>query len=480
MERDTKSSNTISGLNNDEIHRNPQNRKSLSDKASDYMIQTSSFKKLHLKGELSFILGSAARKHIVCERDYFINFKPCKEVVQWGHAGSMEVIGVGDVYLKFTDNPKLYKLTDCFYVPEIGINIVSQGEIQGNYMTIFSKGKCQIRFGNNIIAHGHDVNNLFYLDIDYLIQPKEALNVRSEAGKIDNQDNYRPTGAGADADANDLPLKIEDMSPICLGMPPEDTSSMMNLSSEVDIRVELPKEISNLSNEKRITYPENLTSNICGPISPVTYDNYRFFITFLDTKTKYLRVKLLRSRDEIKDTHKSRAYQYENNTNSKGARSSALEDNATFTSKRIKTLPETKEATHQSSISYSEESNSVMDDINRKLTNQVRSIIAKSNLPKCLWGDACHTVVYLYNRTPHASLNDQTPYEAKYQKKPDGSPIKRFGLKCLYQNKRNNLKMHDYSASKGFLVGFNSGLFKVYNMAAKKCFWVKDIKIIEK
>jgi hypothetical protein len=43
---------------------------------------------------------------------------------------------------------------------------------------------------------------------------------------------------------------------------------------------------------------ERIYSDIRGPISPKTYNSYRYYITFLDKASRYLYISLLRSKDE--------------------------------------------------------------------------------------------------------------------------------------------------------------------------------------
>ncbi|KAH7551972.1 hypothetical protein BM1_08834 [Bipolaris maydis] len=48
-------------------------------------------------------------------------------------------------------------------------------------------------------------------------------------------------------------------------------------------------------------------------------------------------------------------------------------------------------------------------------------------MPNKLWAEALIAAVYLYNRTPHSSINFRTPFEAKYGIKPNISNIKIWG-----------------------------------------------------
>ena len=52
----------------------------------------------------------------------------------------------------------------------------------------------------------------------------------------------------------------------------------------------------------------------------------------------------------------------------------------------------------------------------RTILNIVRCFLADSTLPNFLWGELMKTAVYLSNRTPHAALQNGTPYKALYDK----------------------------------------------------------------
>ncbi|POS81731.1 hypothetical protein EPUL_006632, partial [Erysiphe pulchra] len=153
-----------------------------------------------------FILDTAATKHIVSDRRYLSNYRSCDKTVRWGNAKSIAISGLGDVYVKFTDSKKIYILKDCLYMPEIGINIISQSELQGDIVSIFHKDKCQIRCNNNIIAKGVKLNSLYHMNIDHIIMPEQVLNI-GEAINKRSREKLLPI------DVNDLHQRMGHVSP---------------------------------------------------------------------------------------------------------------------------------------------------------------------------------------------------------------------------------------------------------------------------
>jgi len=72
------------------------------------------------------------------------------------------------------------------------------------------------------------------------------------------------------------------------------------LLNECEICIEL-KLISQRNKEiilKAKVYLEKVVTDLCGPISPETINGKRYIIFFLDSATRYLEFKLLKSKSE--------------------------------------------------------------------------------------------------------------------------------------------------------------------------------------
>ena len=85
-------------------------------------------------------------------------------------------------------------------------------------------------------------------------------------------------------------------------------------------------------------------------------------------------------------------------------------------------------------------------------------------LPLFLWTEACRTVVYLQNRSPHKAVGSRTLEEVFTGVRPDVGHFKMFG--CLTfshvpSEKRTKLEP---TAEKGIFVGYNetSKAYRIY------------------
>jgi hypothetical protein len=233
-----------------------------------------------------------------------------------------------------------------------------------------------------------------------------------------------------------------------------------------------------LSNNKDFDMLEKITSDLCGPINPNTYNKYKYFITFLDKKTRFLKLKLLRTKDEAYRAFVEFKEREENNKDNKRIRIYATDNGTEFINNKFKSYLINHGITHQLSLVYTLESNGLAERINRTILNKVRCLLFNSNLPKELWGEAAITATYLYNRTPHSKLDFKTPYELKYNQRPDISHIKTFGSIAFYKNK-HNIKKLDPRANKGILIGLGQNMYKIWDINNKKFIWSRDVTILE-
>ena len=83
---------------------------------------------------------------------------------------------------------------------------------------------------------------------------------------------------------------------------------------------------------------------------------------------------------------------------------------------------------HETSPSYEHESNSVAERFNRTIVTKARAMLL--DLPKFLRAESIATSAYLYNRTPHRSINFNSPFELLHGAPPTMSHLQIFGCKA--------------------------------------------------
>ena len=64
-------------------------------------------------------------------------------------------------------------------MPEIGINLISQGELNKETYTILTHNSIIIKQGNKVITKGKKLQNLYYLPIKVLDTKEQALSINT-------------------------------------------------------------------------------------------------------------------------------------------------------------------------------------------------------------------------------------------------------------------------------------------------------------
>src|SRR5260370_20436275 len=98
--------------------------------------------------------------------------------------------------------------------------------------------------------------------------------------------------------------------------------------------------------------------------------------------------------------------------------------------------------------------NGVAESLNRRLLEWVRAILHHSQLPKFLWGEATHFIVWLKNRTTTRALGKINPFEQRYASKPHLGGVPEWGQHVwVHQDSGSKL---DGRAAEARWVGFDT------------------------
>jgi hypothetical protein len=110
----------------------------------------------------------------------------------------------------------------------------------------------------------------------------------------------------------------------------------------------------------------------------------------------------------------------------------------------------------QLTAAYSPEQNVTAEKMDDILFNTCRVLLFEANLSKTFWGEACHSAVYIHNRSPSSSIPKKTPYELWTGRKPNVAHFIVFGevaFSLIPSCKRQKL---DPRAQKVLLVGYST------------------------
>jgi hypothetical protein len=171
------------------------------------------------------------------------------------------------------------------------------------------------------------------------------------------------------------------------------------------IQAKLTKNRSIEASTKVNAYLDLLNIDIGGPIEPKALKGYKYSITFRDSFTKSVVIKLLKSRSSVVDIIRTTITELEleaRDNSSSNSNNSIEESGKPFHNNKVKALQLDNEFRSREldsyltargiktrySAPYTPEQNSAAEIINRVILNKVRALLLASNLPKLIWGEA--------------------------------------------------------------------------------------------
>ena len=87
-------------------------------------------------------------------------------------------------------------------------------------------------------------------------------------------------------------------------------------------------------------------------------------------------------------------------------------DNGTeFTGGKFLEVTKREKIEYNTTPPHTPELNGTAERFNKTIQNKIRSLMIDSGLPESMWISALEVAVHIYNRTPHKSLDYETPIQ---------------------------------------------------------------------
>jgi hypothetical protein len=246
---------------------------------------------LSIGSESTWILDSAATSHICAYKDQFLSLIPCERYLNWGKAQRIKVDFIGEISLKFTSTGQQVRLTNVLFVPELGVNLLSTGKLIGKGVTVNSTPKaCKLITPEGaIIAQGEYKGDMTLFSTKKTVKEEQAY--ISEDSQIWH---HRMGHIGAKA--------LKQLPKVTTGLKDFNDKAFNQEPCDTCIQSKATAIISRDKPNRASIYLEKVHSDICGPITPETWSKSRYFTSFIDDKTRWAEISLLRSKDQLYDS----------------------------------------------------------------------------------------------------------------------------------------------------------------------------------
>ena len=201
--------------------------------------------------------------------------------------------------------------------------------------------------------------------------------------------------------------------------------------------------------DARATKPLELVhSDLSGPITPLSRENSRYVISFVDDFSGYISLYFLKNKsDAANATEKFLA-----DVSPIGMVKTIRTDNGgEYVGSNFKNLMVANKIKHEFSSPDSPHQNGTVERNWRSLFDMTRCMLINSKLPKFLWNYALRASAYTRNRC-YIERTKTTAYELFMSRKPNVSSMHEFGTVCFaYMQRQTKLNPR---SEEGIFIGY--------------------------
>lgn len=421
----------------------------------------------------NWIVDSGATCHMCNDKTLFSNLesldKPQEVSLGDGHTSKATAQGVILLEMKLPGGKtRECKLVDVLYVPKLSYSLLSVSKAaESGKTTKFDETGCQI-LGKSckVIAAATRVGSLYYLDCVVkpqvnVAQCKEVLWHR-RYGHLGTQ-NLQKLARDKLVDNFDF-----------------DTSKDIDFC-ETCVEGKHHRSPFKSNGVTRAKKPLGLVhSDVCGKIGTKSLGGANYFLTFIDDKTHYVWVYVLKTKDEVFKCFlewKTQAEKFSGHQ----LKVFRTDNGGEYTSKEFENYLKSEGVRHELTVPKTPEQNGVAERLNRTLVEAVRSMLIDANLPHKFWAEALSTAVYLKNRSPTQAVKGVTPFEAWKNMRPKVGHLRVFGCDAFAHIPKDERHKLDAKARKGIFLGYGEQTkgYRLYDTTRGRVFYSRDVRFNE-
>lgn len=427
----------------------------------------------HTPELVTFILDSGSSDHLVGNRNllHLPTAKPVNSVI--GVAKKEQAMNAeleGTVNVTSEQNGIVFDISinEVLYVPDLKNNLLSFSKLMDHGFTIRTDGESktvQIWKNELLVCTGIKQNGViviqFKLNNDVSEQERNlAMNV---------------TNVNADDDLliwharmGHLNFKyLQDLTKMAAGVPQmklcEKKPTFCPVCAEAKMKRKSCKEVRHRASR--------LLEIIHTDLIEITSQNQEFpkqwVVTFLDDYSHFACSFVITRKFEVHEKFVE-YLRYVKNKHNLSVSTLRADNGGEFNCNSLKELCQKEGIQLQFAEPYVHQHNGKIEKYNQTVMNVTRSLLYQSGFPASLWPYALRTAVYLLNRSPTSTLNNMTPYELWYGRKPNLKNLKIFGcLAYVYDEALSKNKLQPRSKM-CFLIGFTDTGYVFYDNEKKQ------------
>lgn len=225
---------------------------------------------------------------------------------------------------------------------------------------------------------------------------------------------------------------------------------------------------------------ELLHCDIWGRYRNPSTSGASYFLTVVDDYSRSVWVFLLKHKFEAGDRliffHKMVKTQF-----GKLIKRIRCDNGGEFVSNRMQNFYAEQGIILETTCPHTPQQNGVVERKHRHLLETARALRFEANLPTKFWGECVMAAAYIINRLPSKTINNKTPFEILFERKPEYEHMKVFGCLAYFRNTDTNGDKFEWKGKPGVFLGYPPGTkgYKIYDITNNKMVVSRDVRFVE-
>jgi transposase InsO family protein len=246
-----------------------------------------------------------------------------------------------------------------------------------------------------------------------------------------------------------------------------------------------------LMKQKRLPFPQQssfrakeqlelIHGDLCGPVTPATPGERRYFLLLVDDLTCYMWVVVLGSKGEAMNAIR-RAQAAAEAECSRKLCVVRTDNGGKFTATKFVSYCADEGVPRHCSTPYNLQQNGVIERRNQTVMGMSWALLKQRGLPAVFWGEAVVTAVYILNHSPTKALNNRTSYEAWHGHKPVVSHLRVFGCR-MFDTELGHIDKLDDRSTPGVFIGYAEGskAYRILDPGTQRVRTTRDVVFDER
>ena len=372
------------------------------------------------------LYDSGCTNHISPYRSSFENFQTIEpRHFRAANKQTFSTVGKGELVIDIPNDTGVtqFRLHDVLYSPEVAYTLVSIGRLdEDGFFATFGGGKCIIKDANKEIV---GVVQKIATRI-YKIEHEEGVANEAEE-RLTLGCFHRRMGHVAPDTARKL-VKDKLVTGVRLEYTPYGRPFFC--ASCVYAKATRKPVPRMREGERAKEFGGEVHSDLWGLAPVESKGGKRYYITFIDDKTRLTTLYLLRTKDEAPKVYKQyKAWV----VTQMGVAIKVLNSDrgGEYQGSAFVEYLKTKGTQQKLNVHDTPQHAGVAERRNRTIGERIWALLHASGLPRFLWGEAARHAVWLLNRTTTKAVDGMTPFEAAFGKKPDLKKVREWGEKVF-------------------------------------------------